>query len=304
MLFAVLGGYKVIAYDIQIVALNAAVDVVDPNWRKNAATRTKKLLKAKKFDDQSSIWSAVKPVFIELQHRKCVFCERQLEGLEYGRIEFDIEHFRPKSSVKSWPPKGWNRQYSIPMGAESRSGYYWLAYDLLNYAASCKVCNSPLKANYFPIAGKRIKARTTAAKLKRELPYLCYPLGSQDDDPETLVTFIATTAVPAAAAGHNRLRGEVIIDFFQLNDRLQLHRERARMISLMGNALKSIAAADADAPSSRQIEKSLLHASIPHAACLRAYHRLWSGDNALARKVHAACQQYAVGMEDAKPPAF
>jgi hypothetical protein len=56
------------------------------------------------------------------------------------------------------------------------------------------------------------------------------------------VTFIATTAVPAVRSGHSRKRGEVIIDFFQLNAREQLHRERARMITMLRSALKFIEA--------------------------------------------------------------
>jgi hypothetical protein len=293
----------VIAYDVDIDAIQAAVDAIDPRWRSKAAQRTKTFVRAKKFEEVSSIWSVVKPAFIELQHGKCIFCERQLESSEYGRIEHDLEHFRPKSSVKPWPPASWPEHYDAPMGAESKRGYYWLAYDLLNYAASCKVCNSPLKSNHFPIAGARSKMRRSSDQLAGELPYLCYPIGGLDDDPETLVTFIGTTAIPAAKTGHKKLRGQVIIDFFQLNERLQLHRERARMISLLGSALKSLEAG-IDLQTNTQVESGLLRVHIPHTACLRAYRRLWNSDKTLAKKIHSACQIYAIGMEEAKPPQF
>jgi hypothetical protein len=292
-----------ITYDYDINRIRAAVDALVPQWRTHAADRTRRLIREKTFAEASSIWSEVKPVFIELQHRKCVFCERQFENAEYGRIEHDLEHFRPKSSVKPWPPNGWSKTYDTPMGGKSSKGYYWLAYELMNYAAACKVCNSPLKSNHFPIAGRRATNQCSSNQLKKEQPYLCYPIGQNDVDPETLVTFIATTAVPAAKSGHQKRRGEVIIDFFQLNERLQLHRERARMISLLGGALKSLDAGT-DVIDNTQLISGLEGTHIPHAACLRAYRRLWDSDRLLAKKVHSVCQLYSVGIEDAKPPQF
>ena len=289
-----------IAYDCDIDGLKAAVGVLDSTWLAKAKKREKAIQEKKKFQESSSIWSDIKPVFIELQHRKCVFCERQFESQEYGRIEHDLEHFRPKSSVKSWPPQDWPTKYQTPMGESSKHGYYWLAYNLENYAAACKVCNSPLKADYFPIGGRRAKTKRSYSPL-REKPYLCYPIGKNDADPETLITFMATTAVPVATSGHERARGEVIIDFFKLNDRLQLHRERARMISLLGSALKSLEAG-IDVAINTQVVSQLDGAHIPHAGCLRAFRRSWTSDKPLAARVHNACQLYAVGIEDAKPP--
>ena len=82
---------------------------------------------------------------MELQRHKCVFCERQLG---HGAIEHDLEHFRPKGSTAPWSPM------ALPthgVGAGRAEGYWWLSYDLGNYAASCKFCNSTLKSNRFPI---------------------------------------------------------------------------------------------------------------------------------------------------------
>lgn len=289
-----------ISYDCSIEQLKAAVEVVKPGWQVRANERAAEIIRKKKFDETGSIWSEVKDVFIELQHGKCVFCERQLESKEYGRIEHDLEHFRPKSSVKLWPPGGWEVSYNVPMGDESKDGYYWLAYDLENYAAACKACNSPLKSDYFPIAGRRAKTKRSYDPL-REKPYLCYPIGANDVDPETLITFKATMAVPVAASGHARLRGEVIIDFFQLNDRLQLHRERARMISILGSALKSIEVG-IDVAVNTQVVSRMEGVHVPHSACLRAFRRSWDLDRPFAEKAHTACQLYAVGIEETKPP--
>ena len=122
-----------IRYNVSKVQIAAAVDAIAPNWRANAAERTKTFKKAKKIEDASPIWSEVKPVFVELQKQKCVFCERQFETLEYGKIEYDLEHFRPKSSIKAWPPAGWKTAHDFPLGAGSSAGYYWLAYQLDKY---------------------------------------------------------------------------------------------------------------------------------------------------------------------------
>jgi hypothetical protein len=292
-----------IRYDHDIVLIEAAVDAIAPQWRKEAEKRTKRFAKNKRFKEASSIWSKVKPVFMQLQHSKCAYCERQLESIEFGRIEHDLEHFRPKSNVKFWPPTNWPKTYNFPMGGASPRGYYWLPYNLSNYAAACKVCNSPLKSDFFPIAGRRATTRRSSTRLMEEKAYLCYPIGHHDDDPESLITFIATTAVPTARSGHKRNRGEVIIDFFQLNEREQLHRERARMISLLGNALKMLEAG-IDVEINNQVAASLSESHIPHSACLRAYRRIWGTDKPLAKTMHSVCQVYAVSLEGTKPPTF
>jgi hypothetical protein len=244
----------------------------------------------------------VKPAYILLQQNKCVFCERQLESPEYGRIEFDLEHFRPKSSVAAWPTAAPHApSFSFPTGAAG-TGYYWLAYDPQNYAASCKTCNSPLKANFFPVAGRRGAAGRTIDKLSAEKPFLCYPLGDLDEDPEKLVTFMATTAVPAARAGHRRRRGEVIIEFFQLNRRDMLHRERARLISILGTSLRALADGSGD-DMDRTVVTNMQAAGVPHAGCLRAFDRLWRIDQTLGRDVLNACRAYAFSVTGTKPPA-
>jgi hypothetical protein len=304
-----------IAYNYDISNIRAAVAAYEAGWLAKAEGRTSRLIAQEKFEEASSIWSNIKPVFMELQHQKCIFCERQFETEEYGRIEHDLEHFRPKSSVRSWPPAGWPTNHQPPMGESSPKGYYWLAYNLMNYAVACKVCNTERKSDFFPIAGNRAmdcfpiaehcKATILAhSRMQRkEKPYLCYPIGSTDDDPESLVTFVATTAVPVAKSGHKKRRGEVIIDLFQLNERLQLHRERARMIALLGGSLKSIEAG-IDIDANREVIANLEGAHIPHSACLRAFRRTWNTDREFAKRMHSYCQVYAVSLEKAKPRSF
>ncbi|WP_416424112.1 hypothetical protein RAM80_30520 [Pseudomonas sp. App30] len=292
-----------IKYSITPAALEDAIEAAVPRWSSNAAKRARKLVQLGAFQEKTSIWSQVKPVYMKVQFNKCVFCERQFESPQYGTIEFDLEHFRPKSSVLAWPDPRKHPQlaYSVAMGDAAPAGYFWLAYDPLNYAASCKVCNTTFKLNYFPVAGPRGAVNSTTAELAAEAPYLCYPLGADGEDPETLVTFIATVAVPAQADGPGRLRGQIIIDFFGLNKREQLHRDRARMLALFGPALLAQAQGTASASDLRLIA-SMTEANLPHCSCLRAYKQLWARDAALAQRVFEQCREYMLSEAGTAPP--
>jgi len=296
-----------IRYAATEAEIEAGVNALDENWLTNAQTRTDAFVAGGRYDETGPIWSKVKPVFMALQYNKCIFCERQYENVEdYGKIEFDLEHFRPKSSVKSWPgtdQAGLN--YGFPTGGADARGYYWLAYKLGNYAASCKSCNSDLKSNYFPVEGARLPALASPQDLLGELPLLCYPLGDWDEDPEALVTFVATTAVPAVQEeSHSRRRGQVIIDLFQLNDREVLHRERARMIILLGGSLRNIEAGVDDPEDHELVNELATRPVYPHAGCLRAFQRLWDapGQRPLAHQVLRACKAYVASQTGTPPP--
>lgn len=290
-----------IKYDITTPQLEAAVDSLAPTWRKRAAARTKRFVKAKGYKEVKPIWSEVKSAFMLAQMNKCVFCERQFESELYGKIEFDLEHFRPKASVAAWPARG-KHSYTYPFvtGDESTLGYYWLAYDLTNYAASCKICNSNLKSSYFPIAGTRT---TSPGNLEHEQPFLSYPIGNRDADPEDLITFVATTAVPKAPAGQDRRRGEVMIDFFDLNKREELHRQRASMIIILGGALANIAFGNGD-DADQELATRIIEKRFPHTNCVRAFRSLWDSDRDFAHRVLGACKTFYASSAGTIPPTF
>lgn len=285
-----------IRYDFDYADVVSKIDSIDKHWRNNAASRTKKFVGLGFYEEKSSIWSDVKPVFMGLQWQKCIYCERQFESAQYGSIEFDLEHFRPKSAVKAWSPSEADSALAqlVALGGPSANGYYWLAYELRNYAASCKVCNSPLKSAYFPVVGNREESPGKYEDLINEQPLLCYPLGDVDDDPEDLITFVGTTATPRHAAGMKNVRGRAIIDFFALNGREHLHKQRALMIALMGSFLK-----DLDAPADRDealdaIDRMLLPA-MPHASCIRAFKRCWDENRQVGEAIYRRCRLVAAG---------
>jgi hypothetical protein len=294
----------VIRYDFDSAVISAEVAALDPKWEAKAAKRTNELLKAGSFPkDGAAIWSKIKPAFMKLQHNKCVYCERQLANHEYGTIEWDVEHFRPKSTVEAWPDNArhFGLAYAFSTGGALSSGYYWLAYNLGNYAASCKICNSTFKHVYFPVAAPRRSAPAQPDDLLAEEPFLCLPIGSADEDPENLIQFIVTTAIPTADFGRRRERGQIIIDFFGLNKRDDLHRERAQMIGLLGNALISRADGPRRLIDDRLIER-LQGSGVPHANCVRSFLRLWNHNQPLARRAHELCLEFGFSDAGTAPP--
>jgi hypothetical protein len=279
----------VIRHALDPAALRADIEMEDANWFTKATKRAKKLAKLGMFEEKSSIWSSAKPAFMLLQSNKCAFCERPFSGPNESRIEMDLEHFRPKSAIAAWTPPPGPKRYPAELGAPSPNGYFWLAYETSNYAAACKICNSDYKAACFPIAGPRCVDPADPAALAAERPYLVYPIGTADDDPEDLITFTGTIARPVVPGGLRHSRAALIIDFFGLNTRDQLHIQRAETIERFGNALIAVSdgvAVPADHTYVAQIQNPL----IPHAGCLRAFKRLWDQDEPAARRLYNACR--------------
>lgn len=287
-----------IRYEVTREEIEGAINSISDTWLSRAAERTDQFIQQQEYKESSSIWSKVKPVFMALQANKCVFCERQFENAEYGRIEHDLEHFRPKSSVKRWPSRSDQREYGFDTGDSSDNGYYWLAYNLGNYAAACGVCNSTLKSNYFPIAGHRVT--TPNESLNDEQAFLCYPVGTDDTDPEELLTFEGTIAKPKFndSDDYQNHRGQIMIDLFRLNEREILHRERARMIVFLGHALQGLDNGQ-DVDINTQIAQQLLTGTLPHTACCRAFHNLWNADQAMAVKYFERCRLIGAGIVSA-----
>lgn len=293
-----------IRYSIDHDTVVQLVDEHKSSWRTRASERTRGFIEVGKFNEESSIWSEIKPVFMDIQFNKCVFCERKLGDDNFSRVEHDLEHFRPKGRVTKWPRRGSAVSFSFELGETSARGYFWLAYDLKNYAAACKTCNSSLKSDAFPIAGARGVAASDVDALKTlEKPFLCYPIGVLDDDPETLIDFVGTVARPARARGHKRRRAEVIIEFFKLNSRDELHFERASAISLVGVALEKIERNE----QVERFQRLLLGAQAdnqPHASCKRAFVKLWDDDRPLAKQLLEGAQELTFTMNVAAEDAI
>ena len=211
-----------IRYPITKKALEAAIaelDAARPKkapWLERARAATKACADAGKYVEQGPLWGEIKTVYMRLQRNKCCYCERPLPSEKYGKGEHDVEHFRPKSEVKAWSDAslaGEKLVFAEPTGKAKAAGYHLLAYHVFNYATSCRTCNSALKRNGFPVAGKRKTAAADPEKLAGERAYLVYPIGSFDDDPAALITFDGVTprALPAAGFAPARAVGRIAV---------------------------------------------------------------------------------------------
>ncbi|WP_051881672.1 hypothetical protein [Parvularcula oceani] len=287
-----------IRYAVKRSEIRDAVDSIDKKWRSKADATTKVVTALGRYEKQSLSWSDVKPAFMALQFNKCLYCEQRLEGGDVGRINFDLDHFRPKGRVREWPGRR-DPAVEYETGTADPHGYFWLAWNLDNYAATCKACNTILKSDYFPIAGTRCSAGETGVALRdAERPFLCYPLGRSDKDPEELIEFIGTVARPRATRGHKRRRAEVIIRFFELNERDDLHRQRAEGIIVLATHLEAIDAGFSIFRNERAVDRMIAD-SAPHASCMRSFYLLWKDDNQLAVTLRDEAEHF---VELATPP--
>ncbi|MBS1812759.1 MAG: hypothetical protein JST84_31620 [Acidobacteria bacterium] len=284
-----------IRYPITATELEAAIEQEKQGWLAKAKKKTSAFRRAKQFNEPDSqySWGEIKDVFIRLQHNKCAFCDRLLSGPPYGRIEHDLEHFRPKKAVKAW--NGNNTYgYRFALGDAAERGYYLLAYNIFNYATSCKTCNTKFKANYFPIAGTRRLTTDDFTLLKQEQPYLVYPLGNLDDDPETLITYRGILPIPKYRNGHKYRRARITIDLFELDSREDLRRLRAEVIQKLWLAFRTLQQrrSKADAPFARRIIDCACSPQTSQVACSRAFYDLCQNDANTARLFAQEADEY------------
>lgn len=287
-----------IRYPITRKALEKLITAKSKDWLERAAAKTKVFREAGSYDEKSSIWSEVKPVYMQLQGEgKCAYCERQMEAVALGAVEQDVEHFRPKGSVKAWKaaPKLTDAGVVFTPAPAGGKGYHLLPYHVFNYAASCKPCNSTLKKDRFPVAGKYNLKGTDPAMLKAEKPYLIYPIGTLDQDPEKLIEFQGASPVAAAKSGHARMRALVTIEFFRLDDpeeRKNLYRDRAILIMALYPLLKETGKGTApQKAAAKATVKGFLKPALKHLNCAKSFARLFAADPTEAGKVYQSAIQ-------------
>ena len=173
---------------------------------------------------------------------------------------------------------------TAPPGAND--GYYLLAYHLLNYAVACKPCNSGLKKDYFPIAGDYHLEGEDPADMGGEQPWLFYPIGSRDADPEEVISFRGIFPRSEHPDANLKQRGLATITFFGLDDvtaRKTLLRDRAQVVVLLHGQLAK--ATDQHDAAARALAERLLASCSPHANCARSFARLFREDRADADAV-------------------
>jgi hypothetical protein len=292
-----------IGYHVSDSDLNGRIVKENAKWPARAKRFTHTCRKAGKFVDQGSIWSEIKLVFMEQQHDKCCYCERKLESKEFGKIEHDVEHFRPKSRVQDWFTLDVLADFAdwpatLRRSGASSKGYYKLAFDPRNYATACKTCNSALKRDYFPIGGTRRVAGASPSALKTEKPFLIFPLSDWDEAPDSLIRFEGITAVPIYTANRDLFRhwrARITIRFFRLNrsntqqasvgaastdeeeGRENLYRERADALNNLAKSLRAIERETSAKIREAHVNdvKRLTSRQSPHTNCCRSFAKFW-----------------------------
>jgi hypothetical protein len=289
-----------IRYEVSSSRLRELIEAEKPGWLDRARQRTESFVQAGKYDETSSIWSEVKAVYMRLQHNKCAYCERRLASEEFGgAIEHDLEHYRPKNTVVAWPTEAIAAERDIRFhfatGDGLDNGYFWLAYEPLNYCTSCKKCNTPLKLNYFPVAAQRgADAVVPEALNEVERPFLVFPLGDLDEAPENIITFDGILAIPRKRNGPRWRRAKVTIAFFELNNREELQRERAECLVALDNALAIL---ESDLPDDRKQQaqrdiERMQSSRSPHASCVRAACEAYVADRSRMIELFQAARDY------------
>lgn len=150
------------------------IDQNDPDvkeWIKRARRRYRTLSSKATHQERaqylarSNFWTEFKPILIKYYGNLCWYSECDLTGA-YG----DIDHFRPK-----------NRSMDENDNPILADGYWWLAYDYLNYRLSCDICNKAYreggKKDRFPL-----KPGTSPALMPNsdDVPLLLDPCVFQD----------------------------------------------------------------------------------------------------------------------------
>lgn len=280
-------------------ALLAAVDEKKPGWRERARRDPATAVRG-------GIWSEIKEVFVLLQEFKCIYCEFPLpkvdsESAERVAVDYDVEHFRPKNRVTSWPDaealarRPSLQDYAAKVRMGDPTGYLRLALDPLNYLVSCKPCNSSYKSDRFPIAGHPDSEAVDRRALDAvEKPLLLFPFGERGDDPAGYLAFDGPTVRPRPEAGYERLRARAVIDFFELDTREGLLEGRCMLIQLLWPRLEERGSADQRKRERGEAFVRILAEEnrLPHAACGRAFVALYDADRARAALWHDATIQY------------
>ena len=143
----------------------------------------------KRFKFKQTIYAdpCVKRRLYDAQHRKCCYCERFISSPSKG----EVEHYRPKSSVKQ-----------ALLEPKIRPGYYWLAYEWENLLLVCGACNRK-KSDLFPLKDPCARARSHHDKVEIEDPMLVDPsLG----DPRVHIRFRLDAPVGYTPRGRETIK--------------------------------------------------------------------------------------------------
>jgi len=191
----------------QLVAEMAALQAAGKRDERNAL-----------IDANSGHWGALKEWLLVLSGGKCWFSEvRELYS------HYDVEHFRPKKEAKALD------------GAE-RDGYWWLAFDYMNFRACGNVGNRK-KGGWFPLRHGSLCSTYAAPCEESEARYLLDPI---DDDDVSLIAFDEEgKVIPAPGASDwEQQRVQETVKRLKLNEHVPLAEARRKVWQTVDGLIK------------------------------------------------------------------
>lgn len=182
----------------QLITELAALDAAGKRDERNAL-----------IDVNNANWGALKEWLLALSAGKCWFSEvRELYS------HYDVEHFRPKKEAKA-------------LDATVRDGYWWLAFDYMNFRVCGNVGNRK-KGGWFPLKDGSLCSSYAQPCEESETRYLLDPI---DDDDVTLIAFDEEGKVipmPGISAWE-QARVHETVKRFKLNEHVPLAEARRKI---------------------------------------------------------------------------
>jgi uncharacterized protein (TIGR02646 family) len=176
-------------------------------------------------DDNSAHWGALKEWLLALSAGKCWFSEvRELYS------HYDVEHFRPKKEAKG-------------LDAAVRDGYWWLAFDYMNFRACGNVGNRK-KGGWFPLRDGSLCSSFADPCEESETRYLLDPI---DDDDVDLIAFDEEgKVIPMPGTSEwDQKRVQETVSRLKLNAHLPLAEERRKVWQKVDKLIEEFGAAKA-----------------------------------------------------------
>jgi PHD/YefM family antitoxin component YafN of YafNO toxin-antitoxin module len=160
-------------------------------------------------DANSNHWTKLKPWLSALSHGKCWFSETSNPYFHY-----DIEHFRPKKEARG-------------LDGDTRDGYWWLAFDYMNFRI-CGTVGNRKKGGWFPLRTGSLCSTHAERCEDSEASFFLDPINSYDVDLLAFDEEGKAVAVPGAS-DWEQLRVQETVKRLKLNEHEPLTEARRRV---------------------------------------------------------------------------
>lgn len=174
-------------------------------------------------DANSGHWGTLKEWLLALSAGKCWFSDvRELYS------HYDVEHFRPKKEAKT-------------IEGDMRDGYWWLAFDYMNFRACGNVGNRK-KGGWFPLQQNSLCSTYALQCEESESRYLIDPI---DDDDVSLIAFDEEGKVIPIPSASEWQQQRVIetVKRLKLNEHVPLAEARRKIWQKMDNLIEEFSKA-------------------------------------------------------------